>query len=116
MERNFNLPIEPKPAASQSIQQYHLTLASFGLAFTLTTIQPTQPNVPLYDKINIPLQRSVARSVIGINAYHVSQPSKTKQSWLSALAKRIRDKIPDEEWAAMPMRPAADIDDVINNA
>ena len=31
-------------------------------------------------------------------------------SWLSALAKRIRDKIPAEEWAKMPERSSNDID------
>lgn len=31
-------------------------------------------------------------------------------SWLSALVKKVRDKVPPEEWAKMPRRSSDDID------
>jgi hypothetical protein len=114
MESSFNLSLESKrPAVSQATPQYHVSLASFGLAFSLTMTQSTPPNVLFYEKINIPLDQATTRPIVNILPALNAKP---KESWLSELGERIRDSIPAEVWAARPTQSAAIIAAKLKNA
>ena len=108
MPNNVSLPIEPVPAASQSTPEYPVVYAAAGRAFTPTTIETTQPVMPWQDKLTAPLGRpsSLAVTMIG----QASAQARPKKSWLSAAAKRIREKIPAEAWDRIPDRHADDLD------
>ncbi len=108
MQHNVTLPLEAAPTASQTTPQYHVVLAVAGFAFTLTTMEPTQPIVRWQDKSTAPLERPSSFAVTLIA--HAPPQSKPKNSWLSAAAKRIRDKIPTEEWDKIPTISADDLD------
>ena len=108
MQHNVTLPLEPVPATSQSTPQYRVVLAAAGFAFTLTTIQTTQPVMPWQDKLTAPLERPSSLAVTLIA--QASSQAKPKKSWLSAAAKRIREKIPAEAWDNIPEISADDLD------
>ena len=71
-------------------------------------MQTTQPVMPWHDKLTAPLERPSSHSVTLIA--HAPYQVKPKKSWLTAAAKRIREKIPAEAWDKIPDISADDLD------
>ena len=110
MERNERIPPPPRPSPSQFSPNYQVTVASVGLAFTLTTMQPTQPNLVWYEKIITPLHHAGTEATILINQAPRTTQKKLKPSRLSAIIHKLHDTVSAEEWANTPVLSSADID------
>ena len=106
-----NLPVKAPPTASQGAvvaTGLQLSTIAYAAAITFTVSNSTSPNTEWNGKIAIsPYQAATFTWTAQVaRQLEVVRP----HSWLSTLAKRIRDKIPAEEWAKMPERSSHDID------